>query len=352
MANLHLVTGYSGQPHVSASDQGSFVEAFIRSGEFVLEAGAKFAASIVTNNQIRVNDGEMLMQGRHVKLNPGSYVDLTIENGSQGYRRSDLVVIRYTRNPDSGIEECNLVVLKGTPAESNPADPEYTTGILNAEGALQHDFPLYRVSLSGLVLEGITVLFSPEKSIFDSVLRLIGGTMAGNIAMNGHKVTGLGTPTANGDAVPLKFANEKYAPSGYGLGTVGSICENCNNATKNGFYALSGESCLNAPTAYQFMKYGTMLVLNRYDGLIVQVAIYRNYIAVRYSDDGGKVWAEWGYLNPPLSDGLEYRTIEHYNGAAVYKKVNSNGDILWRKDGESQWHMLASANYVTAATVE
>ena len=169
MGNLHLVTGYAGTPHVASSDQGSFHEAFIRSGQFVLDVGAKFSASIVTNNQIRVNDGEIMMQGRYVKLTPGAYVDLTIENGAQGYLRHDLVVARYTKNADTGIEECNLVVIKGTPAETNPADPEYTTGIINANGALQNDLPLYRVSLSGLVLEGLTALFETEKSIYEYV---------------------------------------------------------------------------------------------------------------------------------------------------------------------------------------
>lgn len=169
MGNLHLVTGYAGAPHVASSDQGSLYEAVIRSGQFVLDAGSNFAASIVTNNQIRVNDGELMMQGRHVKLNPGAYVDLAIDNGTQGYRRTDLVVARYTLNIGTGIEECNLVVLKGTPAESNPSDPEYTTSNINAERALQHDFPLYRVSISGLVLEGLTALFDLQKSMFDFV---------------------------------------------------------------------------------------------------------------------------------------------------------------------------------------
>ena len=163
------MTGYAGQPHVSAADQASLFEALIRSGEFVLEAGAKFSASIVSNNQIRVNDGEMLMQGRHVKMNPGTYVDLTIENGAQGYLRNDLIVVRYKRNADTGIEECSLVVLKGTPAEINPAIPEYTTGNINADGAMQHDFPLYRVPLSGLNVGKLVPLFNPQKSIYNYV---------------------------------------------------------------------------------------------------------------------------------------------------------------------------------------
>ncbi len=315
MGNLHLVTGYAGAPHVSSSDQGSLYEALIRGGQFVLDAGAKFSASIVSNNQVRVNDGELMMQGRHVKLTPGAYVDLTVDNGTQGYSRTDLIVARYTKAADTGIEECSLVVIKGTPAGSKPSDPEYTTGIINAEGALQHDFPLYRVSISGLVLEGLTGLFEPEESLFD-------------------------------------YVNKNFAPAGYGLGTMGRICEDCNTAINGGFYALSGDSCLNSPSSYKFMKYGSMLVLNRYNGLIVQVVFYRKYIAIRHSDDGGNAWAEWECLNPPLLEGVEYRTTDRYNGAAIYKKIDSSGDILWRIDGETKWRLLTSASYVATATVE
>lgn len=167
MGNLHLVTGYAGTPHVASSDQGSFNESLIGSGQFVLDAGAQFSASIVTNNQIRVNDGELMMQGRYVKLTPGAYVDLAIDNGTQGYLRNDLVVARYTKNSSTGIEECSLVVIKGTPKTSSPADPEYTTGTINVNGALVNDFPLYRVSLSGIVLEKLTVLFEPKKSMYE-----------------------------------------------------------------------------------------------------------------------------------------------------------------------------------------
>ncbi len=59
---------------------------------------------------------------------------------------------------------------------------------------------------------------------------------------------------------------------------------------------------------------------------------------------------EW--LNPPMVSGVEYRTAERYKDAAVYKKVDANGDVLWRKDGDSQWHLLSSAGYIAPATVE
>lgn len=356
MGNLHLVTGYAGAPHVASADQGSLFEALIRSGQFVMDAGANFAASIVSNNQIRVNDGELMVQGRHVKLTPGAYVDLTIENGAQGYRRTDLIVARYTRNADTGIEECSLVVIKGTPSENNPADPQHTTGIINAGGALQHDLPLYKVALSGLNIEGITALFEPQKSLYDSLLRLIGGTMAGNIAMDGHKVTGLGTPTANGDAVPLKYAKDNFAPSGYGLGGIGKPVTSIsalNSLISNGwyFYASEQERIVVSGTSLAY-GYGRVDVFDVGRAKQTIVPAYPSFDStlVRYFKNN--VWSEWEWVNPPMEVGVEYRTTERYKGAAVYKKVNSSGDVLWRKDGETQWHLLSSASYVSAATVE
>ena len=169
MGNLHLVTGYGGTPHVASADHGSLYEGLIRGGQFVMEAGAKFAASVVTNNLIRVNDGELMIQGRHVKLDPGAYVDLSIENGTQGYYRRDLIVARYTRGVSTGIEECSLAVIKGTNAVSSPADPEYTIGNINANNDIKHDFPLYRITLSGLNIESVTALFEPQKPLYESI---------------------------------------------------------------------------------------------------------------------------------------------------------------------------------------
>lgn len=318
MGNLHLVTGYAGEAHVASSDQGSLFEALIRSGQFVMDAGAKFAASIVSNNQIRVNDGELMMQGRHVKLIPGAYVDLTIENGTQGYLRNDLVVARYTKNADTGIEECSLVVIKGTPAETNPSDPEYTTGIINADGALQHDYPLYKVTLSGLSIEGLTALFEPEKSLFD-------------------------------------YVKDNFAPSGFGLGGISkniTSLARLNSLTDNCWYLYAS---LDEPIVISGVDfpYGYGRVDN-YDGTRAKQTFtpVPGYVSTleRYMENN--IWGEWEWVNPPMVAGTEYRTTERYKGSAIYKKVNSNGDILWRKDGETQWHLLSSASYVAAATVE
>ena len=124
MSNLHLVTGYAGAAHITPDDHGSLYAAIFGSGSYVLDRGNKLAASAITSNQIRVLDGDMVIQGRHVRLAANSHVDLSIENGAQGVYRNDLIVARYTKNSSTGVEECNLVVIKGTAAASDPQDPE------------------------------------------------------------------------------------------------------------------------------------------------------------------------------------------------------------------------------------
>lgn len=159
MGNIHLVTGHAGEAHVTAADHGSLNAAVFGSGQYVLDRGNKLAASIISNNSIRIADGDILMQGRHIRLNEGDYIDLAIQNGEQGMLRHDLIVCRYTMNSQTGVEETNLVVIKGTSAASNPQDPAYTSGDIITGHAFQADFPLYRVPLNGLNIQELVPLF-------------------------------------------------------------------------------------------------------------------------------------------------------------------------------------------------
>lgn len=165
---MHLVTGYAGQEHVTAADMGAFHVALFGSGQFVLGKGNQLAATVISNNLIRIMDGDIYMQGRHVRLNEGTYVDLAIENGTQGQLRNDLIVARYTKNSATAVEEVNLVVIKGTAVASNPSDPAYTSGDLISEHDFQNDMPLYRVPLNGLNVGNLVPLFTTvDKTILD-----------------------------------------------------------------------------------------------------------------------------------------------------------------------------------------
>lgn len=65
------------------------------------------------------------------------------------------------------------------------------------------------------------------------------------------------------------------------------------------------------------------------------------------TDSYGNTTGDWEYVDPPMVDGAEYRTTERFNGKAVYKRLNSNGTLEYRLDGESAWHPYT--NLISAA---
>lgn len=146
---LHLITGYSGKEHITSADAGSFNISTLGEGQYVLNHGECFRAEILGTNVIEIFDGDLIMQGRHVRLASGEIEEVTVTNGTQGKLRHDLVVMRYTKDAESGIESVALVVLEGTEAVSNPQDPEIISGNITDGTDLINDFPLYRVRLIG-----------------------------------------------------------------------------------------------------------------------------------------------------------------------------------------------------------
>lgn len=147
---LHLVTGYKGSAHVTSADQGAYNASTYGAGDFVFEVGKQFAVSVISNNLIRILDGEILMQGRHVSLKRNTYEELNIANGLQGLNRNDLIVARYTKDASTGVENVAFVVIQGVSTEGTASDPEYTTGDILEGDCLLHDMPLYRIPLTGL----------------------------------------------------------------------------------------------------------------------------------------------------------------------------------------------------------
>ena len=155
---VHLITGYKGSEHIKAADTRSFNSAMFGNGQFVMEIGEELDASIINNNTVRVFDGDILMQGGHIRIETNTYEDLAIETGTAGKNRIDLIVMTYEKNSMDGTEKAYLEVLKGAETKGTPSAPEYVSGTL-AEGALKNQMPLYRVKIQGVVLSSIEGLF-------------------------------------------------------------------------------------------------------------------------------------------------------------------------------------------------
>lgn len=182
----HLVTGYKGAAHITPADDGAFNAALIGTGDYVLPIGEQFKAQIITNNSVRIFDGNLVMQGRHVNIPAGTYEDVTIANGAQDTNRNDLVVMRYTKDMASGIETATLAVIQGTAVSGTASDPSVTTGDILV-GTELHEMPLYRVKLNGLTVESVTSLFSVCSNLQAlAALELAIKALTENLTNHGH----------------------------------------------------------------------------------------------------------------------------------------------------------------------
>ena len=241
MANMHLVTGHAGLNHVTAADHASMNAALIGAGEYVLDRGNKFAATIISNNIIRIADGDIVMQGRHIRMNEGSYVDLTIENGTQDMLRHDLIVCRYTMDSQSGIVEANLVVIKGTAAASNPQDPEYTVGDILTDHAFQADMPLYRVILNGLTVQPLVALFSEYTPAGDAIAAAASAAAnAQSTADNAQTAASKAQSTANTASTTANAAMPKAGGTFTGTAVAGGTQTETNAEIRNAVILPSG----------------------------------------------------------------------------------------------------------------
>ena len=162
---MHLVTGHAGIEHIKPSDDGAFNAGVVGTGKYVFDLDNKFEYEIVSNNLVKIKDGELVNQGRHANIPVNNYEEVPIENGLQGVKRYDLICARYTKNADTSIESVEMVVIKGT-SSANPSDPACVEGNI-LEGALIDDFPLYRVRLDGLNIVGVDRLFEVIPSLVE-----------------------------------------------------------------------------------------------------------------------------------------------------------------------------------------
>lgn len=149
---IELVTGKKGTVHVDSADDGALYAAIAGKGEYVLDLDDRLACTMTTANKAHVASGHGLMQGRHWLIDAEG-VDLTIQNGTQGQKRNDLIVARYECDAKNGnIESVALKVIKGTPTTGTPADPACTRGDILEGAALVNEQPLWRIPLNGITV--------------------------------------------------------------------------------------------------------------------------------------------------------------------------------------------------------
>lgn len=98
-----------------------------------------------------------MVQGALSTVKVNSYDPVTIQNGTQGMKRIDLICWQYTYDAEQDVESAEWVVIQGTPAETDPQQPAYTDGDIQ-QGDSPVQVPVFAVELDGINVTGVTTL--------------------------------------------------------------------------------------------------------------------------------------------------------------------------------------------------
>lgn len=165
MSNL-LVTGRWGQTHVTSAQARNFHAGLAGPGQYVMGG---LTATMTTANTCHIAPGVACFNGADVEV-PAGGEDVTIDNGTQGMMRHDLVVLRYVLDASEQTEDVSLTVVKGTPAASDPQDPAYNSGSI-LDGTSPCDMPLWRIPLDGVAVgepEPMYSVLTPAAGLMES----------------------------------------------------------------------------------------------------------------------------------------------------------------------------------------
>ena len=327
--STHLITGFAGKEHITSADQGSFNAAVMGGGEFVLERGEQFRCQVISNNKVRIYDGDALMQGRHIIIDRNTYEETTHDNGTQGYKRIDLIVLTYEKNDTSGVESVKLEVIKGTPAESDPAVPEYTTGDILNSGSAKNQMPLYQIPFDGLSIGEPVQLFSTVTTL-ETMKKEADAEMKAQFAELeagvDEKIADAWKPLASNAADWAMIEN--YGEYSADAKTVGEQFAQVNESL--GLHLLT--LTLPETSALEVGKYireniEPSLIFEKgyhFKALVNNEEFFTGHIYTDYTDVGGNYW---GTIESRLGEICKYQYIGGADSVIPFKTIDK--DVLY-----------------------
>ena len=149
---FEIVDGMTGTKHISSDDLSALNIATVGKADCVLGYGDNFELTMQSANSATLGTGVGMVGGKRFWNQAAT--NLTVQSGTQGQKRNDLVVARYAKT-SAGIESITPVVVKGMPSTGTAADPATTS----------NDLKLWRIPLDGISVGTPARLFDPVASL-------------------------------------------------------------------------------------------------------------------------------------------------------------------------------------------
>ena len=169
---MELLTAKKGFAHFTSKQFRTFVQAVV--------GDESYLACVSETPNVEILDGNILRIPYLMLVHHGGLFlvedtdDVTYQNGTQGMKRIDLVVARYTKATD-GMENGEWAIISGTPDVSGPVAPAHTKGNMQ-NGDLIDECPVFKVTYDGLNIESIECLVPIIKPLCKKQNQITSGT--------------------------------------------------------------------------------------------------------------------------------------------------------------------------------
>ena len=158
-----IITGYTGTRHITPEMDGAVYRGIIGDDSYILAEGDQCEGSMPSVNQFTVKSGVVSIQGRQIYITQET---LAVDTCPTGYKRIDLICVRFEHDTTSLIDQASLVVIKGAEVSggNDPVEPAHNEGVIK-DGATVVDFVMYRLDLDGANVE-ITKTATVQSSLY------------------------------------------------------------------------------------------------------------------------------------------------------------------------------------------
>lgn len=241
---MQIVTGKTGTPHVTSQQFRQFIEGTVGQGSYILNSAENLEPELVTNNKLKIRSGMMCHHGNLSVVEIGTYDEVTIPNGTQGMKRVILIANRYTRNEETGIEECEWHKFIGA------SDPDefkevmsYTEGNLQ-DGDLVDDCPVFEIHQDGLNVTEIKKLLpiAPDIPTLNASLSELSETESAELRNNFNTLFGYAERRGKMVSIASVFAANQWTYQTANWITIGTLPETMRPSRQQNGVAIYGNN--------------------------------------------------------------------------------------------------------------
>ena len=143
------------------------------------------------------------------------------------------------------------------------------------------------------------------------------------------------------------------APDGFGLGAAPTLIKDFNEALLPGWYRASMDTVNGPNVDAKYHDIGPVFVTRSGDQTVQMFFGYAPggipYIHWLIRGINNRTPGPWEWVNPPMSSGVEYRTVERFGGKPVYAK-SVNFGALPAADSKTVSHNIENVKQIIQVT--